>query len=355
MNKYVRIGGAVVGGGAVVLAVGAGGGWMWATSARDAYMSKRWEVPYKAEFPIPFPLDDAELAALRAERATTLAAVAPPADPAAAPSEDPAAATPAPDPLAGVDLDAIAKERAIARGKHLVESRLGCMECHGADFAGGTMIDAPPMGKLLGPNITSGGVTKGWTAVDWDRIVRHGIMSDGHTAIMPADDFNQLSDRELADVASYIWSFPPSDAVVPAPQFGPVLTVLVATGQVPAAPYLIDHTKVPPKFPPPAAGDAVYGKHLTQSCQGCHGANLSGGPIRGGDPAWPPAANLTPTGMSGWTYEDFDAAVRKGHKKDGTEVRKPMPWEAYAKMEDLELQAIWAYVQTVPAAETGVR
>ncbi len=322
----MRIGGAVVGGGVALLAVTLAVGAFWAGGARDAVMAKTWEVGYEADFPIPFPLTEAEIAALNV---------------------DPAGPQP--------DLGALATERAVARGKHLVDSRLGCADCHGVDFAGGTMVDAPPMGKLLGSNITPGGVTKGWGASEWDRIVRHGIMSDGHTAVMPAQDFNQLSDRELSDVVTYLRSVPASDAVIPAPTYGPVFTVLLAAGKVRPAAYDLDHGKVPPRVPPAEAPDVAYGAHVAQSCKGCHGPRFSGGPIQGGDPAWPPASNLTPAGMAGWTYDDFDAAVRKGQRKAGGEVAAPMPWKAFAKMSDVEVQAMWVFVQSLPPLETGVR
>ena len=70
--------------------------------------------------------------------------------------------------------------RAIERGRHLVMSRYVCVECHGQNFGGGTMIDAFPIGTLLGPNITTGrgGRTANYKATDWDHIVRHGILPD---------------------------------------------------------------------------------------------------------------------------------------------------------------------------------
>lgn len=319
-TRTMKVVGAIAGA-AVALGLVVGVGFVIAGNKRDEVMAKKWTVPYTADFPIPFPLTDEEKAALPPES----------------------------------DFGALAHDAALARGKHLVESRLGCAECHGADFTGGTMIDAPPMGKILGPNITSGGRTKGWGPVDWDRIVRHGIMTDGHTAFMPADDFNQLSDRDLSDVAVYIGSFPPSDKEVPPPQFGPVSTMLLATGKLVPWVYNIDHSKVPPRLPPPEAADPVFGKHLAQSCGGCHGPKFAGGPIVGGDPSWPPSANLTPKDWPADGYEAFEKAVRKGVRRDGGEVRMPMPYKAYASMTDVEVQAMWAFFQSLPAAETGER
>lgn len=350
-----------VGGLVAVALVGGGGVFLWAQGARDAVFAKTWDVAGK-DVPVPFPLTAEEVDALRAERLAAMAAAAPPPGDAAADAAfvegsgegegAPVEATP-PDPLADVDLDAVALERAVARGKHLMFSRLGCPECHGDDLAGGTMIDAPPMGTILGPNITPGGVTKGWTAAQWDRIVRHGVMSDGRGTIMPAEDFHLLSDRELSDTIAYARSVAAVDKVVPAPTYGPVFTMLVAFGELELSAYKLDHGAVAPTFPPPEGPDATFGAHLAQGCQGCHRPGFNGGPIPSGDPAWPPASNLTPEGIGGWTFEDFERAVRQGVRKDGSPVAAPMPTRFYAKLSDVEIQAIWAFVQTLPATPTG--
>ena len=68
----------------------------------------------------------------------------------------------------------VATERAVERGRHLVESRYVCTECHGKNFGGGTMIDAFPIGRPLGPNITTGKGSRTLDykqAADWDWIV----------------------------------------------------------------------------------------------------------------------------------------------------------------------------------------
>ena len=89
-------------GGVVGLFVLAGaGGYLWASNAASTRLSQTHDV-HRADFPIPFPLSDEELAALRSERA--------------------ASAKNGADPLAGMNVDALAAERAAARGKHLVES-----------------------------------------------------------------------------------------------------------------------------------------------------------------------------------------------------------------------------------------
>lgn len=331
--KKVAIGvGVLVG----VIVVAGVAGYAWAGNAANEKLATTYDV-HRVDFPIPFPLDSTEVAALRAERL------------AAAPK------TPrGTDPLAGVDLNAIATERAVARGQHLVEAFYACGECHGADFGGGVMVDDPAIGKLLGPNLTTGtgSRTLKYTAADWDRMVRHGVKPDGRGSPMPSKDFFSMSDRELSDVVSYIRSRPPVNKEVPGISLGPVGKVLLAANQLQlsAAEHPTKHEITHAVLPPPALADAAFGKHLAQTCTGCHGANFAGGPIVGGPPDWPPARNLTPTGLAGWTYEDFARALKEGKSKNGVALLEPMAsMPKFAKnMTETELQAMWAYIKDLP-------
>lgn len=326
--------------GALLLLVSLSGAasFFWAKSKANARLTRTFET-HRHDFPIPFPLSDAELAELRAEKAKAL----------------PADADPATDALAGVDLNAVALERAQARGKHLVEARYACIECHGKDFGGATMIDDPAIGRVMGMNLTGGrgGVTAQYTASDWDRMVRHGVKPDGTPSPMPSVDYAAMSDQELSDVVAYIRSVPPVDREVPRPTFGPVGTVLMATGKILLTAETYDHQQQHAVRPPEATEGPEFGKHLVGVCTGCHGPELAGGPIPASPPDWPPAANLTPhaDGLAGWTYEDFARALRQGQAKDGRALRQPMAnMVVYAaNITDTELKSMWAYLQTVPA------
>lgn len=373
----LKILGAVVG----LVVVGAGSFFGWANMEVADKLGRTPEA-HSEGFPIPYPLSKAEVAALRAERQAAVAAAAPAADeatpavadagvpepeaaeaqPEAQPTEAeaPAAAEAAKDVLEGVNLAAIAKARALERGEHLVKARYACIECHGQDFSGGVMVDDPAMGKLLGPNITSGkgGKTADYEAADWDRIVRHGIKKDGHPGMMPSEDFQRMSDQELSDIIVYLRSRPPVDNEVPAVSLGPVGMVLAATGKLPIAyDMIVDHDTPHAKRPPRAAPDATFGKHLGGICTGCHRPEFNGGPIAAGPPDWAPARNLTPhaEGTKGWTYENFEAAMRKGVRPDGSAVKMPMtlilPYAA--KMTDTEMKALWAYISGLPPQPTG--
>jgi mono/diheme cytochrome c family protein len=251
---------------------------------------------------------------------------------------------------------------AIARGKHLVSARYPCTACHSDNFGGGVMVDAFPIGSLLGPNLTlgAGSRTADYKASDWDRIVRHGVLRDGRPAVMPSEDFKSMSDQELADIVTYIRSLPPVNNTVPAPAFGPLGKILVATGEFKfSAATIAAHPEPHPALPPAESVSAEFGKHLAASCVGCHGPDYSGGPIVGGDPAWPPARNITPdaTGIKGWTYDQFVAALAQSKRPDGTALRVPMTFIApyAAQMKDVEKQALWMYIQSLPPVNKTIQ
>ena len=307
-----------------VLVAGAAAFYLWASHEADRQLTSVVDT-HVVTFPMPFP----------------------------ASAEDLAAAGVTADPDGRVALD-----RARERGRHLVSARYACADCHGTNYGGGVMLDAFPMGRLLGPNLTTGrgSVVAGFTAADWDRAVRHGVRHDGRSSAMPAQDFQQMSDQELSDIVAYIQSLPPVDNEVPPSSYGPLGRVLLATHQLtPAADMIADHHHAHLVEPPPVS-DPAFGAHLAATCMGCHGAELAGGPIQGGDPSWPPAANLTPyaDGLAGWTYEQFASTLRTGTRPDGTALRAPMtlvmPYST--AMTDDEMHALWAYVASRPAVAT---
>jgi len=307
----------------VVVFLGAGG-LVWAKRESSAVLARTFET-HTVDFPIPYPLDSAEIA------------------------------------LAGVgpeQADSAALARSLERGRHLVESRYACVECHGQDFGGGVMVDNPMLGRILGPNLTvgAGGRTAAYTSADWDRIVRHGVRPDGRPAMMPSQDFARMSDQELSDIVAYIRALPPVDDAVEPVSLGPVGAILVATGKFAlSADLLPDHASLHDAAPPAAEVGVEFGRHLAGVCMGCHGLDLKGGPVVGGDPAWGPAADLTTAGPLGaWTWEQFVAVMREGRRPDGTPVRAPMDGVAgfTGKMSDTELEALWTYLRSLPASDS---
>ncbi len=348
MKKWLkRIGVAVL-----VLALGAAGFYFWARSKANSRLDRVFQT-HKIDFPVPFPLSEEEIADLEAPSKET-------SPPGAGEDKGEAGDGDSASPLADVDLEGLALERAIKRGEHLVGARYGCVECHGADFAGGTMMDEMPVARLFGPNLTKGqgGVTADYTVADWDRAVRHGVLRDGRPMAMPSEDYFLMSDQELSDIIAYIRAQPDVERASKPRELGRVGTVLMALGKMRLSAEELENHQAKHAALPPLARDTVeFGGHLAAACTGCHRIDFSGGPIHGGSPDWPPAANLTmhSDGLEGWAYEDFVKAMRETVNKEGKKLRAPMSLLApYAKqMTDTELKAMWTYFQSVAKKPTG--
>ena len=246
---------------------------------------------------------------------------------------------------------------ALARGKYLFESR-GCVECHGADGAGRSFVNDGKGTHIAGPNITPAGVVAAYQPADWERTIRHGVKPDGRPAlVMPSEDYNRFTDDDLAALVAYARSLPPAPGGGATVELPLPAWVLYGFGLIPDAAARIDHA-LPPARPIPEGVTVEHGRYVANMCIGCHGAALSGGKIPGGPPDWPPAANLTPGEGSAMTrYPDaaaFSAMLRSGKRPDGTPIQV-MPFASLSKMNDVDAQALYAFLKTVPAQPPGRR
>lgn len=247
----------------------------------------------------------------------------------------------------------------IQYGQHVATIR-GCRECHAPNLAGQVLLQDPAVGRLVSSNLTSGkaGIGSTYTDTDFVRAIRHGVGPDGKPLLfMPSHEWYYLSDGDLGAVIAYVKRVPPVDSDLPPIQVGLPLRVLYLLGQVPLVPAeVIDHD-APRPVAPPAGVTPEYGKYLAVTCTGCHGEGLSGGPIPGVPPDWPPALNLTPgSELIGWSEADFINTLRTGVTPSGSQLRNEyMPWKVLGQMTDDELKALWLYLQSVPPREQGNR
>jgi mono/diheme cytochrome c family protein len=246
----------------------------------------------------------------------------------------------------------------LEQGHHLAITR-GCTQCHGTDLGGAKVIDDPAMGRIFGPNLTTGrgGPPAPLTDEDFILAIRHGVAPDGRGLfLMPSGDFARMTESDLADLVAYVRSVPPVDRESVPLRIGPVSRGLLLAGKIRLAADEIDHDSLKPDVVEPGPTSA-YGRYLAVGCTGCHGANYSGGKIEAGPPSWPHAANLTPdpSGHLGhWTEADFFAAIRTKRRPDGSQIGPIMP-AAFGQMSDLELKAIWTFLKTLPPVATGIR
>jgi mono/diheme cytochrome c family protein len=255
----------------------------------------------------------------------------------------------------------------LAHGKYLVDSVLGCLDCHSQVEGEGQAGVAPVFthrggGRVMvnqggfvlaAPNISQDAETGAgnWTDDQMGRAIREGIGHDGRTLfpIMPYTNFRDLSDEDLAAVVVYIRSLEPVQNFLPKPQIPFPLSRLIQSAPEPVLRQVVSTD----------SGRIARGRYLTRigSCVDCHtpddkmhrpikGMELAGGKQIEGFPAR--SANLTPD-ASGISYYDEDLFVRvlrTGHV-GARALNPPMPWWVFRNMSDEDLKSIFAYLRTV--------
>jgi len=107
---------------------------------------------------------------------------------------------------------------------------------------------------------------------------------------------------------------------------------------------------------PPSAALVKRGEYVARAadCVACHSQpNLLYG---GGAALATPfgkiyGPNITPdkaTGIGTWSRAEFVRALRNGINKQGEFLYPAMPYTSYTEMTDADVDALWAYMQTVP-------
>ena len=101
--------------------------------------------------------------------------------------------------------------------------------------------------------------------------------------------------------------------------------------------------------------DVAHGEYIAMlgDCAGCHTAT-GGKALAGGIAFATPigtvySTNITPDrefGIGKYSFKDFVRAMRLGAAPDGTRLYPAMPYTAYAKMSDEDLQDLFAYLQS---------
>ena len=101
---------------------------------------------------------------------------------------------------------------------------------------------------------------------------------------------------------------------------------------------------------------------ILSDCGSCHTVPGSSQPLAGGRPIETPfgnivAPNITPdpeTGIGSWSDDQFDAAIRKGLRRDGSRLYPAMPYNTYTKMSRDDVLAIRAYLNTLTPVHNAV-
>lgn len=236
-------------------------------------------------------------------------------------------------------------EESIAEGQRLFRARL-CAECHGADAGGDNLIDDSVFAVLDAPNLTSGegGIADEFEVEDWVRAIRHGLSTDDTSLIiMPSGEYQIMRDEEIALIIAYLENAEPVDNEANERTPGPIARVMVMyqPEEILSAEHVLDDPRSVSTVE--VGPTAQYGEYLaTMTCTPCHGDDLDGDTLPGEDTETP-SLHIT----NEWTYDEFVTLIREGTLPDGSMVSEDMPWENASFMTDEELQAVWAYLETL--------
>lgn len=217
---------------------------------------------------------------------------------------------------------------AVARGRHIAVV-WECTKCHGADLSGMLLADDPFVGTIPASNLTfgKGGIVGSYTDADWIRAIRHGVKPNGRGEILMHDYYSTMSDRDLGDLIAFLKQIAPVDSDYPSMHIGPLFAIATAVGLFTPAAELIDHG-APRPVDPPRGITKEYGRYLSVLCTHCHSENFGGK-------------------LGKWTQDDFVRAVRTGVLPDGKKMGKAMSLPSYGEMNDIELAAVWLYLQNL--------
>ncbi|MBI3434219.1 MAG: cytochrome c [Proteobacteria bacterium] len=255
------------------------------------------------------------------------------------------------------------------RGAYLVNSILTCQNCHtpkgpggvpvfARDLSGGLSWDEPPF-KVTASNITpdpQSGIGK-WSDAEIKTALRKGVRPNGIAlaAVMPFDFYEILTPRDLDAIVAHLRTVKPISSQVPDP---------------------IYRMSVPRNIPPGAekpmaesdmADKVKKGFYLVTigHCMECHTpmvkgrrdfrADLGKGGFEFKGP-WGVSVSRNITshrekGIGAWSDAEIKRAITQGLRKDGTQLKPPMGFALYAKMTADDLDAVVAYLRTVPARE----
>jgi cytochrome c553 len=245
----------------------------------------------------------------------------------------------------------------LARGKHLAESIGGCAskDCHGNDLGGGKPLEMGPLGTLQGPNLTT--TLKDYSDGELARLLLSGVKRDGRSVqFMDVKEFNWWSEADMAALISYLRGVPVVDRPNGAMELG-VLAKILDRQEMLTLDIARRVAHAPRDVGPAPAPTKDYGAFVIRTCKGCHGDGLSGGRIPGAPPSMPVPKNLTlhETGLRGWNYADFNKLLSEGVSKSGAKLDPFMPLDLIKNMSDIEKQAMWAYLESLPPAPFGRR
>ena len=239
------------------------------------------------------------------------------------------------------------------------------------ELSGGITFTIPPFNGTashITPDRETG--IGNWTDDDIKRALTHGTrpanarLPGVPLAVMAAPFFKALLPEDQTAIVAYLRSVKPLRNAVP----DPVYRVPVRHDAYPEADagYTADMMRDPVK----------RGSYLVTigHCMECHsprergvsdysrnglgkgGRRFSSADVQGFPADWPgaTASNITShpeKGLARWSDAEIKRAITQGVSRDGRKLLPPMDFKSYSTMTDADLDAIVAYLRTVPPLE----
>jgi len=260
-------------------------------------------------------------------------------------------------------------QSAVERGGYLVNTIMTCANCHspkgppaavaGKDYSGGLRFDEPPF-DVTAPNITPDKETGigNWTDAQIKTMLLTGKNPHGiqEAEVMPTAFYPILTPGDLDGIVAYLRSLTPVKNKVA----DPVYKIALPHHVFPGAEKSYSQADLNDKL--------KRGFYLVTigHCMECHtpfvppgGPDFANSLGKGGREFPGPwgvskSRNITShktAGIGDWTDAEIKTAITQGKRKDGTPLKGPMGYEYYAKMTDADLDAVIAYLRTVPAKD----
>ena len=275
---------------------------------------------------------------------------------------------------------ALAQGAPLERGRYLVTTIMACGNCHtpkdgegrpiaGKELSGGGVgFDVPPyMG--VSANITSDKETGigDWTDAEIKRAITHGERPNrGPNAgkplapMMAANFFKALLPSDLDAIVTYLRSVPAVRNVLPAPVYRmPTRHEAFAEAErgfsgrdlqdkARRGAYLATIAHCLECHTPMDKGVLQF-----DSALGAGGRPFMPSFVKGLPERWKGAVsrNITPhpdKGIGAWNDAEIKRAITQGVRRDGSKMQEPMAFAWYAGIRDEDLDAIVAYLRTLP-------
>ncbi len=251
-----------------------------------------------------------------------------------------------------------------------------CAGCHfdhtSSKFSGKSLNDLPAIaGHLYSANLTHAatyGRPDKYTDAELFYLLKRGIAKNGR--FMPYMMKPMMADEDINDIIVYLRS---NDAALTADDTNPGKTRINLIGKM-GIRFLMRPTPYNKGVARPDENNPVaYGRYLVGiiGCYHCHSRKATGldffhpentkGYLQGGIKLKDSkgkriyAPNLTPdkeTGIGNYTMQGFRDAVRKGISP--SEVVLSPPMGKFDKLTDKQVDAIYAYLQSLPPVKHGV-